>query len=188
MIINPIPAGAAQAIADMQTPEAIRDALRIWHFATSCRFPLRKVPQRSYKDSGSGFGTPRTNIGPNILHPACDLEAPVGTEVLAVDDGMIIAGPYEFYLNTACIDVQHKFFIARYGEMKHGFRPKSRHVKRGDVLGHVGKVGKGNMLHFEMFAGTIGGPLSQKWNPPWNRRKDLLDPTPFLDLWAQTIQ
>jgi murein DD-endopeptidase MepM/ murein hydrolase activator NlpD len=165
-------------------PAAIETVSKLWHFAVRCRFPLEEVPKRSYKDSSSGFGTKRPNIGPGILHPGCDLEAPVGTPVLAVDDGLIIAGPYDFYLGTDAIDVQHGLFIVRYGEIKKGFRPKSRTVKKGDVLGEVGKVGRGNMLHFEMFAGTATGPLTIKNKPPWNRRSDLIDPTPFLDLWA----
>lgn len=168
------------------TQEILEQTAKVWHFAIGCDFPLAKVPERSYKDSGSGFGTPRPKMGPGILHPACDLEAPVGTEVLAVDDGIVVAGPYDFYLGTVAIEVQHRFFVVRYGELKVGPGPRSPFVKRGDVLGKVGKVGKGNMLHLEMFSGAANGRLSIK-KPPWNRRSDLLDPTPFLDLWAMKV-
>ena len=162
------------------------EAMRLWHLTASCSFPLPFVPERSYKDQGTGFGTPRENIGPGILHPACDLVAPVGTPVLAVDDGYIVRGPYYFYLGSYAIEVRHRYFIARYGEIKNE-TPPSRSVKRGDVIGHVGNVGQGFMLHFEMFSGAKTGDLTQKPDPPWNRRHDLLDPTPFLDVWSASV-
>jgi murein DD-endopeptidase MepM/ murein hydrolase activator NlpD len=178
--------GMPYAIANLaaqSAPTPLNTVLKLWHLAADCSFPLPFVPKRSYKDSGSGFGTPRPAMGPGILHPACDLEAPVGTSVLAVDDGEIIRGPYYFYLGSYAIEVRHRYFVVRYGEIKN--EPiKTRNVKRGDVIGHVGNVGQGFMLHFEMFAGTATGDLTVKPDPPWNRRKDLMDPTPFLDLWA----
>jgi murein DD-endopeptidase MepM/ murein hydrolase activator NlpD len=173
--------------AKAQGPSWLEDAHKLWHFATGCAFPLPFVPARSYKDHGTGFGTPRPAIGPGIVHPACDLVAPVGTPVLAVDDGIILRGPYYFYLGSYAIEVQHRYFVARYGEIKNE-SPKSRIVKRGEVIGHVGNVGQGFMLHFELFAGTRSGDLTQYRDLPWNRRRDLLDPTPFLDLWAASLQ
>lgn len=162
---------------------AIQEAQRLWHLAVNCTFPLPFIPERSYKDGGTGYGTPREAIGPGILHPACDLVAPVGTAVLAVDDGTIIRGPYYFYLGSYAIEVQHPFFVVRYGELRE--EPiENRQVKRGDVIGHVGNVGQGFMLHFEMFSGAKTGDLTQVPDPPWNRRHDLMDPTPFLDMWA----
>jgi murein DD-endopeptidase MepM/ murein hydrolase activator NlpD len=178
---------AAVAVAQGNSSAILNDALKIWHFAADCSFPLPFVPERSYKDAGTGFGTPRPAMGPGILHPACDLVAPVGTPVLAVDDGVIIRGPYYFYLGSYAIEVQHPYFVARYGELKNE-TPANRVVKKGDVIGHVGNVGSGYMLHFEMFSGARTGDLTIKPDPPWNRRHDLIDPTPFLDLWAMGVK
>ena len=36
-------------------------------------------------------------------------------------------------------------------------------------------------LHFETYAGTAQGPLTDRENPPFMRRADLQDPTAFLD-------
>ena len=179
-----IPYGLAKQYASsVQAPAQIETVVKLWHLASGCSFPLPFVPKRSYKDSGSGFGTPRPAIGPGIRHPACDLEAPVGTPVLAVDDGEIISGPDYFYLGSYSLTVRHRYFVVRYGEIKD--EPvANRNVKRGDTIGHVGNVGQGFMLHFEMFAGTETGHLTVYNDPPWNRRKDLMNPTPFLDLWA----
>jgi murein DD-endopeptidase MepM/ murein hydrolase activator NlpD len=181
MALPKMPYGLASSYASNPAGEA---AIRLWHLAAGCSFPLPFVPKRSYKDQGSGFGTKRPAMGPGILHPACDLEAPVGTPVLAVDDGEILKpGSYYFYLGTYAIDVQHRYFVARYGEIKD--EPITNwHIKKGDVIGHIGNVGQGYMLHFEMFSGTESGYLTVHNSPPWNRRKDLLNPTPFLDFWA----
>lgn len=158
-------------------------AQRTLYFSNSCSFPLRFNPSESYKTGGRKFGAKRPVMGEGVLHPACDLIAPIGTEVLAVDDGIIVRGPYKFYLGSYAIEVQHKFFIVRYGELK--YEKLTTHiVKRGDVIGKVGKVGKGSMLHLEMFSGRATGDLTQKPFLPYNRRKDLIDPTPFLDMWA----
>ncbi len=55
-------------------------------------------------------------------------------------------------------------------------------VARGQVIAFVGKLESGSsMLHFEMYAGTASGSLTVRGNPPYQRRSDLLDPTPYLD-------
>jgi hypothetical protein len=41
-----------------------------------------------------------------------------------------------------------------------------------------------SMLHFELYAGTWNGNLTDKRNQPFQRRRDLLDPTSLLDTLA----
>src|ERR1039457_5859362 len=67
-------------------------------------FPLRKRPAASYKERPRGFGNPRANGARK--HAGCDLYAPVGTEVLAVEDGEVIAGPYLFYDVVDAVEIQ----------------------------------------------------------------------------------
>jgi len=40
---------------------------------------------------------------------------------------------------------------------------------------------KRTMLHFEMYSKKATGPLTNKQNPPYKRRSDLIDPTQFLN-------
>ena len=61
-------------------------------------------------------------------------------------------------------------------------------VEQGQVIGSVGRLTVDSMLHFEMYAGTGRGQLTQRDNPPFQRRPDLIDPTPFLDEWAKDMQ
>ena len=37
------------------------------------------------------------------------------------------------------------------------------------------------MLHFEMYDNSATGRLTDRHNPPYQRRADLMDPTPYLD-------
>src|SRR5687767_5689664 len=86
-------------------------------------FPLNELPQVPWKKlkghKDTYFGAPRKAGFP--IHGACDLMAPAGTAVLAVEDGVIIRGPYAFLpleaSTTYAIDVRHDSFIARYGEI-----------------------------------------------------------------------
>lgn len=145
-------------------------------------FPLRFRPAGWRGDLG--FGADRkSKDGHTRQHAGCDLLAPVGTEVLAVDDGVVIEGPTPFTTNVFDLVVWHTTFVVRYGEIS-GAAPGVRvgvRVTRGQVIGLVGKMEKDSMLHFEMYSGFDKGPLTDRSRPPFERRADLMDPTDFLD-------
>jgi len=90
-------------------------------------FPLRKRPAASYHERPRAFGAPRANGVRK--HAGCDLYAPAGTEVLAVEDGTVLRGPYLFYDVVYALEVQHPSGIVRYGEIARaaeGSPPASR--------------------------------------------------------------
>jgi murein DD-endopeptidase MepM/ murein hydrolase activator NlpD len=176
-------------------------------------FPLRSIPSVPWrhlkKSRDTYFGAPRA--APFPPHGACDLIAPAGAEVLAVDDGTIIRGPYRFVRYTSeqpkcdtttfAIDVQHTSFIARYCEIASNLPAgiaKGSQVKEGDVIAYVGAQCGGSMLHFEMFKDVnrleILTDKSHKTKylyvpqADYERRSDLLDPTPYLDAWAWELR
>lgn len=151
---------------------------------TSMRFPFRARPALSYKTDIRRFGSNRDHG--KRLHAGCDLYASVGTEILAVKDGTVSLDAYPFYLGTKALEVDHGDFVVRYGEILNaatGINKKVQ-VTRGQVIAYVGKLqGLANsMLHFEMYSGKGVGPLTNKSNKPYQRRSDLLDPTPYLDM------
>ena len=152
-------------------------------------FPLQFRPKEDYH-KGKGhkrwFGAPRTSVR---KHAGCDLFAPEGTAILAVEDGTVLRYNAKFYHGTGALEVDHEVFIVRYCEISPrlpagmNFKPGSP-VLRGQVIAYVGKMtGGSHMLHFEMYLGTETGPLTdrKKTGGPFQRRKDLLDPTPYLD-------
>jgi len=56
-------------------------------------------------------------------------------------------------------------------------------IKAGDRIGQIGWL-KGlniSMVHFEMYSGTRKGSLTDRSSAGFQRRSDLLDPTPYLD-------
>jgi murein DD-endopeptidase MepM/ murein hydrolase activator NlpD len=145
-------------------------------------FPLPFFPQLSYSTGGRRFGAPRD--GGKRQHAACDLIASEGTEILAVADGIIVRGPYPFYHGTYALEVEHPALgIVRYGEIKAAAKGLGvgTPVSAGQVIAFVGKMRVDSMLHFEMYDGSGAGPLTVRNNRPFERRSDLIDPTPFLD-------
>jgi murein DD-endopeptidase MepM/ murein hydrolase activator NlpD len=149
-------------------------------------FPLPFVPALSYRTGGRRYGAPRDN---GRRHAACDLIAPLGTEIFAVDQGLVIRGPYVFYHGTYAIEVQHPLFIVRYCEIS-GAAPgvqSGTTVGQGQVIAYVGRMHVDSMLHFEMYGGSGAGPLTQRNNLPYQRRSDLMDPTPYLDQWRAYV-
>ena len=113
---------------------------------------------------------------------------PSETVVYAVDDGIVVRGPYHFYLGVHAIEIKHSLFTVRYGEVKPETLVKAGDVvKKGQPIAHIGKVGRGSMLHFEMYSGQAVGRLTIKPKPPFNRRSDLMDPAPFLDVWKGNL-
>ncbi|HWF47932.1 MAG TPA: M23 family metallopeptidase [Bryobacteraceae bacterium] len=143
-------------------------------------FPLRTRPTADYHTGGRRFGATRDG---GRKHGGCDLIAPNGTEILAVDDGTVINGPYAFYHGTYALEVRHTYLVVRYGEISRvatGILVGSR-VTRGQVIAYIGRMNVDSMLHIEMYSGFDSGPLTVRANVPFERRLDLMDPTDFLD-------
>ncbi|MGK7940359.1 MAG: peptidoglycan DD-metalloendopeptidase family protein [Crocosphaera sp.] len=152
-------------------------------------FPLRSRPSLSYKTGGRNFGAGRPG---GRKHAGCDLIAPPGTDVLAMGDGKVIKS-YPFWEGTNALEIkQDNGMVIRYCEISvaSGMTPGKR-VSKGQVIAYVKRSNRNTrMLHLEMYKGTSSGELTQRNNfsnysyvPPRNyqRRSDLLDPTPYLD-------
>lgn len=149
-------------------------------------FPLPVVPVQSYKTESRRFGADREHG--RRKHAGCDLIAPLGTPIFAVDDGVVMeAAEREFYRGTFAVAVQHNGYVVRYCEVR-GVAPGIRHgsfVRAGTIIAFVGKMLVSSMLHFELYRGPYaGGHLTDRKNKPFQRRADLMDPTSFLNKLA----
>lgn len=145
------------------------------------KFPLKTRSPSNYKSGMRKFGSNRSG---GRKHAGCDLYAPIGTPVYAMDDGEV-TNFYAFYLGTYALEVKHSGFVARYGEISKTATniKKGSKIKKGQLIGYVGEL-KGlnmSMLHLELYSGTASGPLTVRGNKPYQRRSDLIDPTPILD-------
>jgi hypothetical protein len=151
------------------------------NIAGNVKFPLKTRSPSSYKTGMRKFGSNRSG---GRKHAGCDLYAPIGTPVYAMDSGEV-KNFYSFYLGTYALEIEHSDFFARYGEISKtadGIRKGSK-VKKGQLIGYVGEL-KGlnmSMLHLELYSGKATGPLTVRNNKPYQRRTDLIDPTPILD-------
>lgn len=150
--------------------------------ATGFKFPLKTRSPSSYKTGMRRFGSNRKG---GRAHGGCDLYAPVGTPVYAMDDGEVIQDLYAFYLGTYALEIKHTQFVARYGELR-GAAPnikKGAKIKKGQLIGYIGEL-KGlnmSMLHLELYSGKATGALTVRGSKPYQRRADLIDPTAILD-------
>lgn len=177
-----------------------------------CSFPLRVPPPdkkhwrkpKNYNYRGRYFGAVRWSTHDGVItgyrkHAGVDLITPYGTPIYAVAKGTM--GPYisNFRNKTGAITVIHKNFICRYGETTHRlFYKEGDEVEQGAQIGEVGWVGKHQMLHFEMFSETKSAygltdtrqKLTEEFDAktsPFMRRKDLIDPSPYLDMWKSNL-
>lgn len=165
-------------------------------------FPFQALPKPSWSwtTPPRRFGANRGSVNGNRAHAGCDLYFPKGTSIHAITDGVVTRGPYDFYAETFALEVDHGLFLARYGEIMRGSP-----VRQGDrvqagqriaALGHlVGITVASDMLHLEMYDKTAQGPLTVRGDDAkkhtngrtFVRRRDLLDPTSFLNLWKLNL-
>lgn len=165
-------------------------------------FPLPFVPTLNWSGPAKGgryFGAPRPK---GRLHAGCDLIAKVGTEVFAIDSGVVLFSKrfnisYLPSVHVWEIMIVHPHFHARYCELS-GPAPgieKGAQVQQGQVIGYVGKLTNSSMLHFELYKGDSSDyptkPGNTKYlyvpNGGYMRRSDLLDPSQYLDQWRANV-
>ena len=170
---------------DCKSFQGSNDRESAMKFGDAFVFPLSGPAQADYTEAPRSFGSCRDNC--NRRHAAADLYTNTGTIIHAVADGEIIDF-YEFYLGTYALVIDHGDFVVRYGEIKgnlpQGMRIGAR-VKQGRGIAYVGRLNGLNqdMLHFERFAGWARGPLTDTGNYPFQRRRDLVNPTQDLIAW-----
>ncbi|MBY0275555.1 peptidoglycan DD-metalloendopeptidase family protein [Candidatus Binatia bacterium] len=160
-------------------------------------FPLAFVPTADWTKGARAFGADRSG---NRAHAACDLYAPEGTVIHAVADGTVVRGPVEFYAKTFALEVDHGKFLARYGEIRGDtFVREGDGVRAGQPIARVGHLQgiavASDMLHLELYDKSAHGPLTvpaaagaiAPSGRPFLRRKDLIDPTPYLSRWKSRL-
>lgn len=144
-------------------------------------FPLYSKPLEDFTIDGREFGANRAY---GRKHAANDLVEYPGNPVYAVANGTII-DVYEFYYGSLAVVIDHGSFVVRYGEIRHLWEG----LKIGDFVRAGQKIARVSftyMLHFEKYAGHLTGPLTVSSNHPFQRRKDLMTPTPFLEALIAT--
>ena len=153
-------------------------------------FPLFDPPLANYKTGARWYGAPRSG---GRHHAAVDLIAPHLARIRAVADGVVVQAPYYFYTGTNALEVRHPGIgVVRYGEIdvrKVVHLEAGDRVSAGQVIAYVGRLDSGSsMLHFELYSGKASGALTVRGNPPYQRRRDLVDPTSLMDRLLPQVQ
>ena len=182
---------------------------------SGCCFPLAQWRNNDYhrptqgKDRrGTYFGAKRYSKkqGGFRRHAACDLIAPQGTPIFAVDTGKVSRISRNFITgkrkngeewHVSAVTIIHDHFTVRYAEVQNICVKRSdKEIKKGQKIAEVGKMKTSSMLHFEMYSGRHEGKLSVRdrkltkefsEKTPFRRRSDLIDPTRYLDSWKSNI-
>lgn len=150
-------------------------------------FPLSSVPAESYKTGARAFASYRTSTR---KHGGIDLYHPFLSPIRAIADGTVIQPAYSFYDGTNALEVNHPGIgVVRYGEISSGKVIKfaaGERVTAGQLIAYVGFLDslRKSMLHFELYEGTAQGPLTVRSNLPYQRRRDLKNPTDLMDRLA----
>lgn len=102
----------------------------------------------------SSYGTREDPFnGKGSFHPGIDISAPYGAPVVASADGHVVSAEWEGALGH-CVQVQHgrSGFSTVYGHLKEYFVTPGQSVRRGEVIGFVGRSGRttGKHLHYEV--------------------------------------
>ncbi len=159
-----------------------------------CHFPTQEKVTTPFTEGMRAFGGPR-NKGKRA-HAAADLYRYENEALMAVAPGVVLRNLYYFYQDTYALEVLHSGgFVVRYGEMTGEKAPDvsmGKQLKKGQVLGYMGKVNSGcceAMLHFELFTGEKTGSLTRPGvdigGVLFNRREDLINPTRYLLKWEK---
>lgn len=149
-------------------------------------FPFPRLPARSWTNGGRQFGASRSE---GRRHAGCDLIFPRGTLIYAVADGVLARSPYPFYEGTSAVEIRHGNLLLRYGEIANGSYVGGQTVKKGQVIAKVGRLHSGSsMLHLEIYTNAASsGGLTDKRRSPYQRRSDVTDPAPYLDVWKNNL-
>jgi murein DD-endopeptidase MepM/ murein hydrolase activator NlpD len=102
-------------------------------------------------------------LGIPMQHRGQDFAAPIGTEVHATGDGIIIYAGWNAGGFGNCIVINHGYgFVTIYGHLSKINIKNSDNIKRGDVIGLVGTTGisTGPHLHYQIdFYSQYKNPL-----------------------------
>jgi murein DD-endopeptidase MepM/ murein hydrolase activator NlpD len=118
-----------------------------------CIPAIQPVSNKDLKHTASGYGMRIHPIYHTYrFHSGMDFSAPVGTDIYATGDGVVIfSGWKQDYGN--CIIIDHGFgFKTLYGHQQRNIVRMGQHVKRGEIIGYVGNTGRstGPHLHYEV--------------------------------------
>ncbi len=143
--------------ASLNRYDLIRDALESPDEGSSMQSLLGNTTPSIWPVKGhitSGYGTRKDPFdGKGTFHPGIDISAPYGSPVMAAADGYVLSAKWGGALGH-CVKITHGAtgFKTVYGHLKEYFVRSGQAVRRGEIIGLVGRSGRttGKHLHYEV--------------------------------------
>ncbi len=143
--------------ASVDRYDRIKDALANSHPGSSMQSLRASTTPSIWPVKGhitSAYGMRKDPFhGKGTFHPGLDISAPYGTPVVAAADGNVLSAEWEGALGH-CIKITHgaSGFETVYGHLKEYFVRSGQAVRRGEIIGLVGRSGRttGKHLHYEV--------------------------------------
>ena len=130
--------------ADVDASVAAESEFNFWHNGF-----IR--PVKGGRISGEFGGQRIINGEKKNPHRGTDIAVPEGTDVMAANDGIVaLSGGNYFYSGNLVVINHGQNLFTLYAHLKSTEVKVGQHVKKGDIIGHVGKNGRatGPPLHF----------------------------------------
>ena len=141
------------ALASISQTE-LNDFLKEQKSILACTPSIR--PTDGWFSSGFGYRiSPFTNQ--REFHKGIDIATRIGTTVIAPADGLVVFVGREGNFGKM-ISINHGYNLkTRYGHLNKFRAKKGQHVKRGQIIGEVGKSGRctGPHLHYEVLLNGV---------------------------------
>jgi murein DD-endopeptidase MepM/ murein hydrolase activator NlpD len=104
-------------------------------------------------------------LGAGRGHGGVDLQVEEGTPLKAISDGVIVDSDFEKGWGNFLVMKDNMGIYHLYGHMQSGYK-SSGSVKKGEVIGKVGKTGRttGPHLHWETGTGWNGGVITGRFD------------------------
>ena len=136
--------------------EDLRDALS-YHITEPYWQRGFVMPVTKGRTSGNFGGQRIMNGKPKSPHQGLDLAAPEGSPVYASSDGIVTLSDGEYFYTGNVIVINHGQNLSTiYAHLKTRTVKKGDKVKRGDIIGHVGKTGRATGPHLHWGASING--------------------------------
>lgn len=161
--VTPDPADLARIEAEREQVNAVRGTpTEARHFLVPFIWPAQGPISGVYGSQRILNGEPRAP------HYGLDIAAPEGSPVVAPAPGIVRLVATDFFLTGGTVIVDHGFGVqSSFIHMKAVAAKVGRHVKQGELIGHVGKTGRATGPHLHWGMTWLEVRLDpQFWVPP----------------------
>lgn len=150
-----------QLVVQSKSFDEVVDLVKNKEKMLACIPAIQPIALNELTRFGSPFGYRIHPIyGTLKMHTGVDLTAPLGTEIHAAGDGVVVRADWAGGYGN-CVRINHGYgYLTLYGHMKKFIVRPGQKVKRGDVIGYVGSTGLSTAPHCHYEVRINGKPVN----------------------------